>query len=134
MSIVVIVGIFVVLYGFSYVLGRNPDWRAARILFSYRGPLPKHGETFVHFTLRRVGFSAVIAIGFGVILAFLEFIDIPGYVSPYYLEQGTLLFCGFGLLLSTLIAAGLLLKALWHVLFVRKYEFDGASGLFIDAP
>ncbi len=38
------------------------------------------------------------------------------------------------MLLSTLVAAGRLLKAVWNVLFARKYEFDEESGLFLDAP
>tara|TARA_R110000782_G_scaffold269003_1_gene366307 strand:+ start:49 stop:453 length:405 start_codon:yes stop_codon:yes gene_type:complete len=133
MSIFVIIGIFGVLYGLAFLLSRNPEWRATRILFSFRGPFPEHGETFVHYLLRWARFSALISTGFALCLTFVVFVDLPNYVAPYYLEQGALFVCGLGFLLAAVGGIGVLFRALWHVLFPRTYVFDGASQFFTAA-
>ena len=124
MSSLTIIGIFAVLFGAAYVLRQHPEWRITQVLFSFRGPFPTDGESYIHFLLRWVRFTAVIAAILATILTFILYVDIPNYRAPYYLEMGSMFVVSLGLMLAVAGLVGLIFKVGWNKLFRPTFVFD----------
>lgn len=130
MSILTIIAVFGVLFGAAYVLSRHPEWKLTQVLYSFRGPFPIDGETYVHFLLRWLRFTAIVAGLLAAILTFIGFVDIPNYRAPYYLEMGTMFVTSLGLMLTVAALIGLAAKAGWNKLFRPTFVFDEQSMSF----
>lgn len=103
-------------------------------MFSFRGPFPTDGETYVHFLLRWLRFTSIIALILASILVFVSYVDIPNYRAPYYLESGSMFVTGLGLMLAGAGVIGLLVKVGWNKLFRPTYVFDEQSMSFTMPP
>lgn len=133
MSSLVIIGIFLGGGALISVLFHNPEWQITQFLFSFRGPFPKQRETFVHFQLRRAGYSASITGVLAIAYLLTAYIDIPNFRAPYYLESGILFVTAIGTIMAAVATMGYAIRAAWHRLFIRTYIFDETSNFFVDA-
>ena len=133
MSSLAIIGVFVGIGLVISLLLHNPEWQATRVLFSFRGPFPNHGETYIHFQLRRARYAAIVGLVLGGVLFLVGFSDIPSSQVASYVQIGVLFAFGIGALMAVVAFIGYVLLAIWHKLFVQSYIFDSETSFFVDA-
>ena len=133
MSSLAIIGVFLGFGLLIAILLSNPQWRATQLLFAFRGPYPSQGESYVHFQLRRAGYSATVFLVLGLLAALTVYIDRPDSQVGIYIHGGILLLLSIGTLMAAVALLGYLLIAAWHRLFVKKHFFNEETCFFEDA-
>ena len=133
MSSLAIIGVFLGFGVLIAILLGNPQWRATQLLFEFRGPYPSHGESYVHFQMRRARYSATVFLALSLLAGLAAYIDRPDSQIGIYIQGGVLLILSIGTLMAAVAMLGYLLIGAWHRLFVKKHLFNKETCFFEDA-
>jgi len=124
---------FVLLLGAVYLLHRNPHWKISQLAYSWHGPAPAEGETYVHYLLRWAGYAGLHALAFLAAISLSLALGYDRNNAPMWLSAIVNFALPFGVMMAVAGALGCLVKAGWLTVFGRKRVFQESTGDFTDA-